>query len=82
MIPKIIHYCWFGNGDIPDDIRKIMDSWLLFCPDYEIKSWNEDSFDISSSQYTKKAYKHKKFAFVSDYVRAHALFYYGGVNLC
>lgn len=81
MIPKIIHYCWFGPNKIPEPLIQYMQSWNLFCPDYEIKLWNEDSFDIDSHPFTKSAYKEKKYAYVSDYVRAYALNTYGGIYL-
>ncbi len=81
MIPKIIHYCWFGGNPLPEKLQKYMDSWNKYCPDYEIKIWNEESFDINSHIFTKTAYKHKKYAYVSDYVRAYALFHFGGVYL-
>ena len=81
MIPKIIHYCWFGPNKIPEQLIQYMQSWRLFCPDYEIKLWNEDSFDINSHSFTQSAYKEKKYAYVSDYVRAYALDNYGGVYL-
>lgn len=81
MIPKIIHYCWFGRGEMPKLIKKCIKSWKKFCPDYEIMLWNEDSFDINSTIWTKQAYESKKYAFVSDYVRLKALHEYGGIYL-
>lgn len=81
MIPKIIHYCWFGPNNIPNELINHMKSWELFCPDYEIKLWNEDSFDINSHPFTKSAYNEGKYAYVSDYVRAFALNVYGGIYL-
>ena len=79
MIPKIIHYCWFGNKELPPLAKKCIASWRKFLPDYEIKEWNEDNFDVNSIPYTAQAYKHKKFAFVSDYARFKILHKYGGI---
>lgn len=81
MIPKIIHYCWFGGNKMPSRAKKYIESWKKFCPDYEIREWNEDNFDISSNQYVYEAYIHKKFAFVTDYVRLYALHKYGGIYM-
>lgn len=81
MIPKIIHYCWFGPKKIPEECQKLINGWKIYCPDWELKLWNEDSFDISSHPFTKSAYEAKKYAFVSDYVRAWALNQLGGVYL-
>lgn len=79
MIPKIIHYCWFGRNPKPKSALKCIASWKRFFPDYEIKEWNEDNFDINLIPYTKEAYEAKKFAFVSDYARFWVLYHYGGV---
>lgn len=81
MIPKIIHYCWFGRGAMPESAKKCIDSWHEFMPDYEYKLWNEDVFDVNAVPYTKEAYEAKKYAFVSDYVRLVALHSEGGVYL-
>ena len=81
MIPKIIHYIWFGKGKKNKLIEECMKSWKKYCPDYEIKEWNEDNFDINSNQYVKEAYENKKWAFVSDYVRLYALYNEGGIYL-
>ncbi|RJL74336.1 glycosyltransferase family 32 protein [Acinetobacter radioresistens] len=81
MIPRIIHYCWFGPNKIPEQLLQYMESWKLFCPDYEIKLWNEKSFDIKSHPFTLSAYNEKKYAYVSDYVRAYALYNFGGIYL-
>lgn len=80
-IPKIIHYCWFGKSEKKDLVLKCIESWKKFLPDYKIIEWNEDNFNVNSSDYTKEAYKHKKWAFVSDYVRLYALYNYGGIYL-
>lgn len=79
MIPKIIHYCWFGKNKKNDLIIKCIESWKKHCSDYEIKEWNEDNFDVNSNQYVKEAYENKKWAFVSDYVRLYALYNDGGI---
>lgn len=80
-IPKIIHYCWFGRGKLPDDAKKCIESWKKYLPDYEIKEWNEDTFDITSNAYVKEAYEARKFAFVTDYVRLFALYNEGGIYM-
>lgn len=79
MIPKTIHYCWFGRNPLPASAVKCINSWRKFFPDYEIKEWNEDNFDVNMIQYTAEAYKIKKYAFVSDYARFWILYHYGGV---
>lgn len=82
MIPKIIHYCWFGGNPLPPLAEKCMESWKKFCPDYEIIKWSEDNFDIESApRYVRQAYKEKKWAFVSDYVRLYAVVKYGGIYM-
>ena len=81
MIPKIIHYCWFGRGKKSALINKCIRSWKKHCPDWEIIEWNEDRFDVSATIWTQQAYEAKKYAFVSDYVRLKALQEMGGVYL-
>ena len=81
MIPKIIHYCWFGGKELPPLITKCIKSWKEHLPDYEFKLRNEESFYINSSEWCKGAYQNKKYAFVADYVRLKALYEYGGVYL-
>lgn len=81
MIPKIIHYCWFGRGPMPELAIRCIESWHKYMPDYEYKLWNEDNFDVNSTPYTKEAYEARKFAFVSDYVRLVALYTDGGIYL-
>lgn len=78
MIPKIIHYIWFGGKPFPTKLQRCMESWQRFLPDYEFKLWNEETFDVNSVEFTKQAYQFKKWAFVSDYVRMFALNEYGG----
>lgn len=79
MIPKIIHYCWFGRKPLPELALKCIDSWKKFFPEYEIKEWNEDNFDINQIPYTTQAYKCKKYAFVSDYARFKIMYEFGGI---
>lgn len=79
MIPKIIHYCWFGRNPLPESAIKCINSWRTFFPDYEIKEWNEDNFDVNIIPYTKEAYEARKYAFVSDYARMWILYHYGGL---
>ena len=79
MIPKVIHYCWFGRGELTPLAKKCIASWRHFFPDYEIKEWNEDNFDVNLLPYTTEAYKAGKYAFVSDFARFWVLYHYGGV---
>lgn len=81
MIPRIIHYCWFGRGPMPDLAQKCIESWHRYMPDYEYRLWNEDSFDIQSVPYVKEAYESGKYAFVTDYVRLYALYTEGGIYM-
>ena len=79
MIPKIIHYCWFGKGKKPELAEKCIASWKKYCPDYKIIEWNESNFDVNRNGYTKYCYDNKKYAFLSDYVRLVILEEYGGI---
>ncbi len=81
MIPKKIHYCWFGGKELPKLAKKCLESWKRYCPDYEIIRWDESTFDINSNQYVKEAYENKKYAFVTDYVRLYALYNFGGIYM-
>lgn len=81
MIPKIIHYCWLSGDEYPDLIKKCMDSWKKYMPDYEFMLWDAEKFDINSVLYVKQAYQEKKYAFASDYIRLYALYEYGGIYL-
>ncbi len=81
MIPKKIHYCWFGRNPLPESVLKNIASWKKYLPDYEIKEWDEDNFDINQNQYVKEAYENRKFAFVTDFVRLYALYTEGGVYM-
>ncbi|HBF15731.1 MAG TPA: glycosyl transferase [Clostridiales bacterium] len=80
-IPKKIHYCWFGGNPFSEKVKKCIDSWKQYMPDYEIIEWNETNFDISCCEYISEAYRAKKWAFVSDAVRVYVLKEYGGVYL-
>ena len=79
MIPRVIHYCWFGHNPLPESAVKCINSWRQFFPDYEIKEWNESNFDVNAIPYTQQAYDAKKYAFVSDYARFWILYNYGGL---
>ena len=81
MIPKIIHYCWMSGEPFPDLIKDCIESWKNLLPDYKIVEWNKENFDVNMSIFTKEAFEEKKYAFVSDYVRLHALYNYGGIYL-
>lgn len=81
MIPKVIHYCWFGHNSLPDLALKCIDSWKKYCPDYSIIEWNETNFDINCCDYVKEAYEEKKWAFVSDYARLFIILNNGGIYL-
>lgn len=81
MIPKVIHYCWFGRGQMPKLALKCIESWKKYCPDYEIKEWNEDNFDLDLYPYVREAYDTRKFAFVTDVVRLYALYHEGGIYM-
>ena len=82
MIPKIIHYCWFGGNPIPNDLISYMQTWKEMMPDWKIIEWNESNFDVSQSPlYVQEAYHARKFAFVSDYVRLWALEQCGGLYM-
>lgn len=80
-IPKIIHYCWFGTGEIPKKEQECIETWKKFFPDYEFKFWNETNFNLSECKFAQQAYDVKKYAFVSDYARAKVLYEYGGIYL-
>lgn len=82
MIPKTIHYCWFGHNPKPKLAKKCIRSWKRYCKGYEIIEWNEDNFDISTAPlYVRQAYEAKKWAFVTDYVRLWAMVNYGGIYM-
>ena len=79
MIPKTIHYCWFGGKNLPQEMQNYIDGWRKLCPDYIIKEWNETNFDVNSCSYIREAYAARKWAFVSDYARFKVLYDEGGV---
>lgn len=81
MIPKIIHYVWVGGNPKPKNIQRCMKTWQKHLQDYQIIEWNEDNFDIHENKYVEQAYKVKKWAFVSDYIRAKAVYEMGGIYL-
>ena len=81
MIPKVIHYCWFGRNKKSKSMLRCMESWKRYCPDYEIIEWNEDNFDINCIPFVKEAYKAEKWAFVSDYARLKVIYENGGIYL-
>ena len=79
MIPKIIHYCWFGGKPKPKLAEKCIASWKRHCPDYQIVEWNEHNFDVHSCDYTKFCYENKRYAYLSDFVRLWAVEQMGGI---
>lgn len=79
MIPKVIHYCWFGNNPLDDTAKKCINSWRNFFPNYQIRCWNEENFDICQIDFMKDAYEKGKWAFVSDVARILVIYKYGGV---
>lgn len=81
MIPKKIHYCWFGRGKMPELAVKCIESWKKYLPEYEIKEWNEDNFYLDAYPYVREAYDNRKFAFVTDVVRLYALYHEGGIYM-
>lgn len=80
-IPKKIHYCWFGAKPLPEIAMKCIESWKLYCPDYEIICWNESNCDLSANLFVKQAAEHEKWAFVSDYFRLKVIEEHGGIYL-
>lgn len=81
MIPKKIHYCWFGGNPLPELVQKCIASWKKYCPDYEIIEWNETNYDITKNNYMHQAYENKRWAFVSDYARLDIIYTHGGIYL-
>jgi len=81
MIPKIIHYCWFGKNLIPEEFQKYIAGWKEKCPDFEIIKWDETNYDVSKNQYMKQAYEAKAWGFVPDYARKDIIYEYGGIYL-
>lgn len=81
VIPKIIHYCWFGEKEIPEQNKKWIASWKKYCPDYEIIEWNESNYDVKKNRYMYDAYQAGKWGFVSDYAELDIIYHYGGIYL-
>lgn len=81
LIPKKLHYFWFGGNPLPDRYKIWMDSWQKFCPDYEIIQWNESNYDVSKNEYMRQAYENKKWGFVPDYARLDVIYNNGGIYL-
>ncbi len=81
MIPKVIHYCWFGGNPLPDEYKKNIETWKKYMPDFKIIQWDESNFDVNKIQFTREAYAEKKYAFVSDYARLDIIYNYGGIYL-
>ena len=81
MIPKIIHLIWFGKSDYPPLIKRSIDSWKKYHPEYMIMYWNEDTFPLDMNKWVAKTYKHGYYAFLADYVRFYALYNYGGIYI-
>jgi len=80
-IPKIIHYCWFGTKPMPENEAKYVSGWKKILPDYDFKLWNEQNFDVNSTKFTKQVASARKWGFIVDYIRAYAIFNYGGIYL-
>lgn len=81
MIPKKIHYIWFGGNPLPSEVISYIESWKKYCPDYEIVQWDESNFNVNANVYAKQAYDSKKWAFVSDYARLKVLVEHGGIYM-
>lgn len=81
MIPKKIHYCWFGRNPLPKEVKEYIKSWKKYCPDYEIIEWNEENYNVKKCKFLEEAYKEKKWAFVSDYARLDIIYNNGGIYL-
>lgn len=79
MIPRKIHYCWFGKNELSKKAKKCIESWKKHCPDYEIVEWNEDNYNVYQNAYTTYTYDNKKFAFLSDYARLQIILREGGI---
>ena len=79
MIPKKVHYCWFGRGEKPRLAKKCIASWKKYCPDYEIIEWNEDNFDFARYPYAQYCLQNRKWAFLSDFVRLVVVCEHGGI---
>lgn len=80
-VPKVIHYCWFGHGELSETAKKTLASWERYAPGFEIRRCDESVFDVYSCEWTRKAYVAKKYAFVADYARFRMLYDFGGVYM-
>lgn len=81
MIPKKIHYCWFGGNPLPEDVKRYIESWKKYCPDYELIRWDESNYDVHKNTYVELAYQNKKWAFLTDYARLDTIYEHGGIYL-
>lgn len=81
MIPKVIHYCWLSGEPFPEKVEKCMNTWKEKLPDYKLKCWNMNNFDIHSVKFVEEACSLKKWAFAADYIRLYALYTEGGIYL-
>jgi mannosyltransferase OCH1-like enzyme len=81
LIPRLIHYCWFGETHLPKSAEECILTWKKYCPDYNIIEWNEKNFDLESNTYISEAYKAKKWAFISDYARLWIIHKHGGIYM-
>ena len=81
MIPKVINYCWFGKNEKPQIVKECIESWKKYCPEFEIKQWDESNYDVNKNVYVKEAYDQKKWAFLTDYARLDILYHNGGVYM-
>lgn len=81
MIPKVVHYCWFGGKPLPKDYERYMTSWRKFLPGYEIKRWDESNYNVNCIPFSEEAYRIGKYAYVSDYARLKILYEEGGIYL-
>jgi hypothetical protein len=81
LIPKIIHYCWFGGNPLPDSLQKCIDSWSVYCPDYEIVRHDETNYDVNKNIYVKKAYDQKIWSDITDFARVDIIYNNGGFYL-
>lgn len=81
MIPKVIHYCWFGPNMIPQDQQGFINGWKKLMPDYEFRCWSEKDIENLNVQFIKEAYEARKYAYVADYTRIYALYHEGGIYM-
>jgi mannosyltransferase OCH1-like enzyme len=81
MIPKLIHYCWFGSNSLSEEHKEYIAGWKKLLPEYEIKLWNETNFDINIVPFTMQVASAKKWGFIVDYIRGYVIYNYGGIYL-